>query len=81
MVPPMAQTRPVYGLDGAVGDEPNPAWVTYQAAQTAVAAASDLTKAEALLRRGRPAEPAPTTPASADWTAYQAAVATIDAAG
>ncbi|MBP2291053.1 hypothetical protein [Azospirillum rugosum] len=53
---------------------------TYEQARASIAGASPLTKAYAVVRQGRPAEPAVEGDHSPAWVAYQQALAVIEAA-
>ncbi|QCN98922.1 hypothetical protein D3093_26930 (plasmid) [Azospirillum argentinense] len=74
---PPPETVPSFGPDGLPAAKPNPEWVAWQAALDTVQNADNLTRAYALVRLGRPEEPAVGDEPSAEWMAYQQATETI----
>lgn len=58
-----------------------PAVEGYDAALATISGANDLTRAYAVVRAVRPEEPGPDSDPTPEWTAFQQAVAIIDAAG
>ncbi|WP_342640953.1 hypothetical protein [Rhodoligotrophos ferricapiens] len=76
------KTVPVYDPDTGepVGQEPHPAWAAYEAAQSILGAADDLTVALALIRAGEPVKIDPETgDVTEQWQAWRAAAGAVGA--
>ena len=78
---PPAETVPAIDHAGQPTTTTNPAWAEWQSALAAERDADDLTRAYALVRQGRPLDPAPGDDPSPEWLAYRDALAVIEGAG
>lgn len=78
---PPPETVSAFEADGTAVVNPNPEWAAWQTALANERDADDLTRAYALVRLGRPQEPAEGEEFSPEWEAYQQALAIIEATG